>query len=359
MFRPISSLRAAMPQAAKDRYRAMRAVLFLAMDCAYDFLRFARFSAGSAMTKSLDQEDADITRSYHSLEKGLSLKNPRQGFGEHAVLNLCRLIGQRMAGTRPWTQACQCALNALTSYVAFHRQRSFQSSLIEQAEGVVRAASARGYGPTDDACLRVTREAIAEATAFNAAKFFRSRHSVRQFAEAPLDRERLLQAIELGSTAPSVCNRQSTSVMVAVKGEVDMSFLRLQNGNRGFGDSAQAILVVTSDLSAFLGPDERYQCWIDGGMFAMNLVLALHAHNFGTCCLNWSQRWKQDVRLRRELGLPASHQVIMLIAVGEIPPQLPVARSWKRPVSEFMSFYRGRSEERQAEDFPRASQPIV
>ena len=55
-------------------------------------------------------------------------------------------------------------------------------------------------------------------------------------------------------------------------------------GNAGFGDRVPLVLVITSDLQTFFAPEERNQAWIDGGMFAMSLVHALHSLGLASCC---------------------------------------------------------------------------
>jgi hypothetical protein len=59
--------------------------------------------------------------------------------------------------------------------------------------------------------------------------------------------------------------------------------LALQNGNRGFGHLAKRVLIVSADLHAFIGPIERNKAFVDGGMFAMSLLYALHRLELGAC----------------------------------------------------------------------------
>ena len=110
--------------------------------------------------------------------------------------------------------------------------------------------------------------------------------------------------------------------------------LSYQNGNRGFGDKASHVLIVTSDLHHFTSAGERNQCWIDGGMFAMSLVYALHSLGLGTCCLNWSVECDQDRALKNNTLISESEAVIMMIAVGVIPEKLNVAVSPRKPLAE-------------------------
>ena len=78
---------------------------------------------------------------------------------------------------------------------------------------------------------------------------------------------------------------------------------------------------------------ERNQCWIDGGMFAMSLVLGLHAQGLGTCFLNWSKSAPEDKAMRALLQLPPQEAIITLIAVGNLPRSLSVAKSVRPPLA--------------------------
>lgn len=106
-----------------------------------------------------------------------------------------------------------------------------------------------------------------------------------------------------------------------------MEALRWQPGNRGFGHLASRALVVTVDLQAFSGPGERNQAWVDGGMFAMSLLYALHSLGYGACPLAWSQRSSFDRQARAALGIPPNEVIIMMIAVGTLPERFRVAVS--------------------------------
>ena len=78
--------------------------------------------------------------------------------------------------------------------------------------------------------------------------------------------------------------------------------------------------------------NERNQCWIDGGLFAMSLVLGLHAQGLGTCFLNWSKSSPRDRAMRALLKLPPEEVIIVLVAVGHLPDTLEVARSARPPL---------------------------
>ena len=184
--------------------------------------------------------------------------------------------------------------------------------------------------------MPVTRQAVLAAGAIPFGEFVRHRYSVRQFAPQPVAPELIEEAVRQAQYAPSVCNREAAQVHVASSAEQARQLLSMQNGNRGFGDTAGALLVITVRQAAFHTVGERYQGWIDGGLFAMSLVYALHGQGLGTCCLNWSVEPAADRAFKRAAGLPDDDLVIMLLAVGHLPDQLVVARSARRPLSEVL-----------------------
>jgi nitroreductase len=184
---------------------------------------------------------------------------------------------------------------------------------------------------------KVTREKIWIDSKKDLKPFFASRHSVRNFALKEVDINLIEQAVEMAQRSPSVCNRQSSKVYVFSEEHQKKKVLSCQNGNRGFGDQASNVLIITSDLQNFASVGERNQSWIDGGMYAMSLVYALHSLGLGTCCLNWSVEYQVDQQLRQVAGIGDSEVVIMMVAVGHLPNELMVAQSPRKAVNEILN----------------------
>ncbi len=270
------------------------------------------------------------------MEKGLSIRSPRPGFGKDVIQPLCYALGDRLRNGLPWTQACQDGLDSLVGYVDFNRQRG--GFVIPEVAKVLELSAQMNKASVAKPIRAIDREQIHRSVNFNTEDFFSSRHSVRQFEPGTIDITKLRKALAHALTTPSVCNRQSGRVWIAIRNDCNLDFLALQNGNRGFGHEAQAIAIITSDLSAFLDPTERHQAMVDGGMFAMMVALGLHAEGFGACFLNWSQTDAIDLQLRRATGIPASETVITLLAVGNLPEQLSVARSHRLDVDDVVKF---------------------
>lgn len=116
-------------------------------------------------------------------------------------------------------------------------------------------------------------------------EFFMSRHSVRQFSEKPIDEADIKKVVRLAMKASSACNKQSCKAYFYKDKSVNAELGELIAGNTGFDGEVQNYIVVTSDMSAFYDPFERNQIYVDGGIFTMALVEALHYYGIASCIL--------------------------------------------------------------------------
>jgi nitroreductase len=328
-------LRRYLPDGIRHRYRRARDLAKTMRNLLYDGRRYVAHSIPLPSPSRPAQAKALITKYSHMIEKALALPAPRPGFGAEAVSFLCGLLDRELASARLEAHVSD-AVGALQSYVAFNQAAggAIPACVFE----TLQRASAAAVVPGLSATKPVTRADILRAVDFDAAAFFQSRYSVRRFSDMPVSAAEIREAVRMAQSSPSVCNRQSSHV-TAVTGRAKIDeVLSFQNGNRGFGHQASAVLIVTSDLEAFVGSGERYQNWIDGGMFAMSLIWALHAAGLGACCLNWSNDASVDAAFRAAVNIPASHNVIMLIAVGNLPESLAVARSGRKSLQDVLTF---------------------
>lgn len=332
-----------LPAAAVVRLAALnrrwRALAALAANAWYDARRFWAWSSAGRADGALDRTQlaALVTLNGHRLEKGLALPAPRPGFGQDAVARLVALLDLYLE--RHGMDATAAAgVDALAAWQDFNHPFGIRNTAVAAA----LARYARHPRPTQTLCggtIPITRADLAAARPTDPEAFFATRHSVRQFTGAPVDRPILERAVALALSTPSVCNRQGWRVHAFTDAAQRARVLAYQNGNRGFGDRAGAVLAVTADLRHFTGVGERYQGWIDGGLFAMTLAWAFHALGLGCCMLNWSVTRDTDRALRREAGIPDHETVIMLMAVGHLPERFTVARSQRKPLDAVLAVH--------------------
>lgn len=310
-------------------------------NCLYDLRRFLAFSGLNKSRGFRSERAARITLFYHQVEKGLSLAAPRPGFGMQVIPRLFDDV-DRYVSDYGLTEPATTALAALSNYLQHHDKIGHDAKFVRERLAYIK----KKYGIDEvlfaswqGGVVPVKREEIESAKRSGFRGFFESRYSIRQFAGGPIPLKDIETAVDIAQKTPSVCNRQAWKVH-AYTGENKLAeVLEIQAGSRGFGDQASVVLAVTCELGVFVEVAERYQAWIDGGMFSMSLCLALHELGYGSCCLNWSKEAADDMRLRKVAGIPDSEQIIMLIAVGNLKDQFYVARSYRPPVETCLYFH--------------------
>jgi len=305
----------------------------------YDYVRFLRHSGINKNRQFRNQQAARITMIYHQIEKGLSLAAPRPGFGKEVIERLFAALPPFVSrfGIVP---PASTAISALEAYVRFNENAGLDMTDVKRRMSTIASLGTISKGSCQTAgTIAVEKNDLDRLRQSNFADVFNSRYSIRNFAGGVIAHDDIADAVKLAQKTPSVCNRQAWKVHVFDDGAAMRSLLEIQAGSRGFGENASAVLVVTCDLLCFVGVAERYQAWIDGGMFCMSLCLAFHAAGYGTCCLNWSKEPSDDKRLRAAAPIDDAEQVIMLIAVGTLPERFNVAASPRRPLDDVLAFH--------------------
>lgn len=280
---------------------------------------------------------AHLLRFSHSLEKGMSLPLPRKGFGSVIARDLLKNLDAYIQryGT---DNISDLVLGIVEATIHFHHVRG--------TEWPQEAAEAMNLRKMHDSIslvrsepvgtVEINLQQILSAAPTDPEAFFTLRRSVRQFSSEPISREQIERAVRMASRSPSVCNRQGARVYVYLDPDDRKRVLSFQDGNVGFGECGSVVCVVTSDMSIFYKSGERNQAYVDGGLFAMSLVLALHALGLGSCMLNWSKAPRQDIPMRKALGIPDSEVVVTLLVAGSLLSNFPVAASPRRALKDIM-----------------------
>ena len=188
--------------------------------------------------------------------------------------------------------------------------------------------------------LLFTRESFFAHVESPFPEFARSRHSCRHF-EGVVANEVICHAVELAMTTPSACNRQHWRVHCISDHTVRDAIFDIQKGkgNRGFGEDADKLLVVTSDLQDAQWIEERNDAFVNGGMFLMNLSYALHYFKVAHCILNGSVSVDGDHAIHRCANIPLPERIVGMIACGNAPLTFPVAPSKRKDFKTILTFH--------------------
>lgn len=298
----------------------------------YDRLRFKKYSGSFNQANEMCALSR-IIMAYHVLEKGLTMPNRRLGFGREAVLNLIYLIEAFYLQFGKHEQVSHAA-GCVATYLKLHQDEKFDmASDPEFWERINTFVLKQKSTPVE--MISITRDAFFALTQADFEQFAKSRHTVRYF-EGEVDKQKIEKAVTLAMTAPSACNRQYIRIHCVSNHETRDAILALQNGNRGFGNTADKLLVITADLQGLRWHEERNDLYTNAGIMLMNLSYALHYCQLGSCILNWSVSPENDQKARKILLLPNSETIVAILAIGELPKTLQICPSPRKSLSEVL-----------------------
>ncbi|MFE3837264.1 nitroreductase family protein [Pseudogemmobacter sonorensis] len=312
----------ATPDERRARFRALVA------NGRHDLRRFwdASFTNGAPKRENLR---ARMAMDGHFLEYGLSISGSAPGHGHDRAERLARDL-DRYAAEFGHDSSTAIAWAMLGAWAVQARRSTLDLAGIEAV--LARHAPACAASPLRGGAETVTAEAIRAAGRIDFLAFAESRHSIRSYADRPVPPEAIERAVRAAQQSPSSCNRQTCRAHIWTDPAARARVLALQNGNRGFGEQLGGVAVITSDLAHWEQAHERYQAWVDGGMFAMSFAYGLHAEGLGAVMLNWSVTKERDAELRRLTGLPETELVITMVGFGCLPEDLRVPVSQRRPL---------------------------
>lgn len=286
-------------------------------ECANDvwlFLRHNGFSPFEARDRRLAYKTVIEA---HTIEKGLALPVPRPHFGRDKIRALLDMNASWSPAVGDLSRSM--LLGALRDYrTTFADVPSPDPSLARSIDAFLdtsETASARG-GFRKDIGRIVKRDDFA-------IDFLERRFSARDFGPQSLDDGQIDAVVSLAQRAPSQCNRQSVRLHVYRDRMRIARLLELQGGARGFVETVPTLFVVTSEITAWGGPQQRNQPYVDGGIYTMMMLLALDAHGFVSCPLNLAITNRTERAIKSAGNIPARERLVVMIAAGS-PPTRPL-----------------------------------
>ena len=188
----------------------------------------------------------------HTIEKGLALPQPKPHFGQAKI---AAMLDMNAGWTPPEGDLSRSMLvGALRDY-----QRSFAGTPAPDTHlaELVRDFVAAHDAPSARGGVRHVQESRAANPA--AVAFLESRFAAREFSPRALSDAELDAVARLAQRAPSQCNRQSSRLHVYREQTRIRRLLELQGGARGFAENVPTLFVVTSEITAWGGPQQRNQ----------------------------------------------------------------------------------------------------
>lgn len=301
-----------------------------------DYDLYKKYSLVFQKDDDIKKKEANLILQYHSLEKGFLFKNMKKGFAEYRIKNLHKILNDEEVIQNASRDQIRTAYQVMCEYYELHQQANYDIEKLyskEQYE-VYRNVLKDSYNSDFSGKIDWTREQFYENINANFHDFAHSRKSIREYTGEMISHEILDKVIGLANTAPSVCNRQASNVyLLEDKNQID-AVLKIQGGFAGYTENVKQLLILTNDRKYYYTIGERNQFYIDGGLYLMNLLYALHFYQIGNCPANWGMPISKEKELDKVLKIPESEKIICMIPVGVVKEEFRTTLSCRRPINE-------------------------
>jgi len=303
----------------------------------YDLKIHFKYSFKNKGNTDKEKLEAYLQKQFHVIEKGMALPNPRPGFGQEKIADIVVNAKQYLKkhGANTLTDSL---VTTLKEYVAFNELNKVDltTDFFKNLRSFIAANNA-----TNDTggTKKVTQDEIADAIAIDYSKFVKNRYSIRDFSDKDVPESHVNEAVSIAKYAPSVCNRQGWFAHLYTDKKKVKELLSLQNGNRGFTDSINKLIIITGDTKSFT-KYESNQIFVDGGLFAMSLIFALHAKEIGSIALNTDIPYVVEKKMRKAGEIAEQERIIMMLGVGFLKDEFRVAKSQRKSNKKILTIHK-------------------
>lgn len=276
-----------------------------------------------------------LLRENHVIEKGLSLKDPKNGFGQEKVSHLIEKLNLYTTlfpnADREFTLHILSTINIYIAHIKSNGNLTLHNEAVFYQ--LLKKINVRESELLTPAGIKnISRNDILKScnTSFDA--LLNSRHSIRYFDKTIPDPALIDKALMLAQRTPSACNRQAWITHVFTNNN-SYSLLKDQGGCRGFEEEIHCCILVTANLNAFLSY-EVHQAYVDGGMYAMNLINSLHSLGLGTIPLSCGFYYTKLDAIMKKYGINDNEVPIVIIGVGNLLEKFNVAISTRKSITK-------------------------
>lgn len=310
----------------------MKSKLKIGIDFYSDFKKYLKYSYYSNKLKNEDFEHMEgiIIRLYHGIEKGLSVSKLKPEFGLKNIALLQSFLIE-VKKQEHNSEHIKSAITTLKKYYEIHAEKcspELEKYKKEYFDNIFDEDSNDGGTKTYDADVNVDK--------LNYRSFFSSRHSIREFAQEHVDDKTILSILDIAKNCPSACNRQAMKILYSTNISRNSEILLYQNGSRTFRDSVPGVFIVCSDTRYQEGTEERNLGFIEGGIWVLSLVNAIHYMKLGSCVLNWCVRSAHDKQFHEQFNIPEYFNICAMIAFGKPIDAQKTPYSIRRNSSDFL-----------------------
>lgn len=300
-----------------------------------EYTNIIKYLGAVSLNKDKEKIEAKISIISHAIEKGLSLPNPKVGFGESKISNILEYLEIYQKQYSDNKFICR-NVPILKAYFKFNHIAGHDNiDLYKRYKSIIKNLELSYY---KGGIETIYKNDIIKYSNIDFDNFTKKRYSIRDFSSEPISINTINKALEIAKKSPSACNRQPWKVYVFKNTEIKDKLLKWQMGSRGFSSNIDTAIVVTCSLKKyFIG--ETHQAYVDGGLYSMTLIYALHSLGVGTIPLTLGLPSNKLKPLYNEFKINKDELPILVIGVGALKDKTKVAISDRIDISEYVTFY--------------------
>ena len=297
-----------------------------------EILILRKYIANGGKYKDKEKLRTDLIIKVHALEKGMAIGEVKVGFGQQKALALLQDLNLflSLGGDQDFVRE---SCSVIKKYIIFNEQIGANMDNISSAlSDFCTTNSIETYDTGGVYILDKEKTFLQLKETFD--NFSHSRFSVRDFGTEKIEIKRIKKALEICEKTPSACNRQSWRVYIYSEIELRNKIFSLQRGCNGFFQNMQYAILICGDLVKY-HINELSLAYVDGGMYAMNLLYALHFEGIAAIPLTMGLKQQVLKRVKKEMEVPENEVPIILIGVGSYKDTYKVAVSERYPYEKY------------------------
>ena len=135
---------------------------------------------------------------------------------------------------------------------------------------------------------------------------FKSRISVREYSDKPVEKEKLEKMVDAGHLAPTARGEQPWEFVIVTNKAKVAELAEITDHGKFMAGAAASIVVFCMDTKYYLE---------DGCAATENILLAAAAQGVASCWIAGDKK-EYGVRIAKALGVPETYKLVSIISLG-------------------------------------------
>lgn len=295
----------------------INSLLHLTLNSLYDYYKNLFFT--SFVFNSNDRRtNSLVIIEAHRIEKALTLKSNRNDFSIRPIQRLMYFFNK--SNNVDIKKFIISVFNNLIIQCPEH----FKNEELKEFVSLNKVYA------TNDISKTLNANKLKNTQKINFMELANIRRSIRYFTDEKILLSDFFSNDDIQNVTPSVCNRRDFRFIQITDEKTKVKLLKLQNGNGSFREHISNLGIVVADRSKMVNPEERNQCFIDGGLFGMNFIHFLTFYGISSCCLNWSRNMIIDLKFKNLNVIEKHEELLFMVAFGYMSEKVKITNSFHK-----------------------------